>query len=68
MLFDLDPGKAPFADVVAVAKASRTTLDEEGVESFVKTSGKTGLHVLTPWTGTAGSTRRGPGRSELAGA
>jgi bifunctional non-homologous end joining protein LigD len=29
-------------------------LDEEGVESFVKTSGKTGLHVLVPWQGEGG--------------
>jgi bifunctional non-homologous end joining protein LigD len=49
VLFDLDPGQATFADVVAVAKAVKVTLDEEGVESYVKTSGKTGLHVLTPW-------------------
>ena len=54
VLFDLDPGKAPFADVIAVAKAIKATLDEEGVESFVKTSGKTGLHVLTPWTRDGG--------------
>ena len=50
VLFDLDPGKAPVGDVIAVAKAIKATLGEEGVESFVKTSGKTGLHVLTPWT------------------
>ena len=50
VLFDLDPGKVPFGDVIAVAKAIKATLGEEGVESFVKTSGKTGLHVLTPWT------------------
>lgn len=49
VLFDLDPGKATFADVVAVARAIKASLDELGVESFVKTSGKTGLHVLTPW-------------------
>jgi bifunctional non-homologous end joining protein LigD len=50
VLFDLDPGKAPFADVIAVARAIKATLDEEGADAFVKTSGKTGLHVLTPWT------------------
>ena len=30
VLFDLDPGKAPFADVIAVAKAIKATLDEDG--------------------------------------
>ncbi len=32
-----------------MAKAVKTVLDGSGVESFVKTSGKTGLHVFTPW-------------------
>ncbi|MDB5352181.1 MAG: ykoU [Planctomycetota bacterium] len=49
VLFDLDPGKASFTDLVSVAKAIKAELDELGVESFVKTSGKSGLHVLTPW-------------------
>jgi bifunctional non-homologous end joining protein LigD len=51
VLFDLDPGRASFADAVAVARSLHSTLHGEGVESFVKTSGKTGLHVLTPWSG-----------------
>lgn len=50
VLFDLDPGPAPFADVVAVAKAVRAELAADGIDCVVKTSGKTGLHVLTPWT------------------
>lgn len=52
VLFDLDPGKATFRDVVAVAKAVKAELD--GVEAVVKTSGKTGLHVLTPWAQRGG--------------
>ncbi|MGE3818908.1 MAG: ATP-dependent DNA ligase, partial [Isosphaeraceae bacterium] len=53
-LFDLDPGKASFSDVIAVARAIKSTLDDEGAPSFVKTSGKTGLHILTPWTRDGG--------------
>jgi bifunctional non-homologous end joining protein LigD len=49
VLFDLDPGQASFADVMAVAKALHATLQAEGQRAFVKTSGKTGLHVFTPW-------------------
>jgi bifunctional non-homologous end joining protein LigD len=49
VLFDLDPGEATFADAVAVAKKLHEILDDDGVEAFVKTSGKTGLHVLVPW-------------------
>lgn len=48
ILFDLDPGRAAFNGVVAVAKRLHGILDAEGVRSFVKTSGKTGLHVLVP--------------------
>lgn len=54
VLFDLDPGKATFADVVAVARALHEVLDGEGVESYLKTSGKSGLHVLVPWPGGEG--------------
>jgi bifunctional non-homologous end joining protein LigD len=49
VLFDLDPGQASFADAVAVAKALQAALQAEGRKAFVKTSGKTGLHVLAPW-------------------
>jgi bifunctional non-homologous end joining protein LigD len=54
VLFDLDPGGADFADVVAVARRLHRELENEGLEAFVKTSGKTGLHVLTRWTGGGG--------------
>lgn len=50
VLFDLDPGKASFADVVTVARHLHGRLEAKGIQSFVKTSGKTGLHVLVPWT------------------
>jgi bifunctional non-homologous end joining protein LigD len=49
VLFDLDPGRASFADTVAVAQALHTILQTEGHAGFVKTSGKTGLHVIVPW-------------------
>jgi bifunctional non-homologous end joining protein LigD len=49
VLFDLDPGEATFADAVAVARAVRRLLKGAGVEAVVKTSGKSGLHLLTRW-------------------
>jgi bifunctional non-homologous end joining protein LigD len=49
VLFDLDPGQASFTDAVEVAKALHGALQAEGREAFVKTSGKTGLHVFAPW-------------------
>jgi bifunctional non-homologous end joining protein LigD len=54
VLFDLDPGEATLADAVEVAGTLHGILEEEGTEAFVKTSGKTGLHVLTPWTRSGG--------------
>jgi bifunctional non-homologous end joining protein LigD len=49
VLFDLDPGSAAFADAVAVARKLHEDLSAEDHEAVVKTSGKTGLHVLVPW-------------------
>ncbi|HUR53002.1 MAG TPA: non-homologous end-joining DNA ligase [Gemmataceae bacterium] len=54
VLFDLDPGEATFADAVAVARQVRRELAAEGREAVVKTSGKTGLHVLAPWPDAGG--------------
>ena len=49
VLFDLDPGEATFADVVRVAKELHVILKAEDETAYLKTSGKTGLHVLVPW-------------------
>ena len=49
VLFDIDPHQSTFANAVTVAKRLHEILDEEGVENFIKTSGKSGLHVLVPW-------------------
>jgi bifunctional non-homologous end joining protein LigD len=67
VLFDLDPGEASFTDVVAVARRLHSVLDAEGVESFVKTSGKTGLHVLVPWHGEGGFDEARAWAGEIAG-
>jgi bifunctional non-homologous end joining protein LigD len=49
VLFDIDPHQSTFANAIKVAKSLRELLDAAKVESFVKTSGKSGLHVLVPW-------------------
>jgi bifunctional non-homologous end joining protein LigD len=66
VLFDLDPGPAPFADVMAVARAVRAELAAAGAEAFVKTSGKSGLHVLTPWRAAGGFDAARAWAAELA--
>ncbi|MEA2709725.1 MAG: bifunctional non-ous end joining protein LigD [Phycisphaerales bacterium] len=49
VLFDIDPHQSSFANAVTVAKRLHAILDEEGLDNFIKTSGKSGLHVLVPW-------------------
>ncbi|HVT41166.1 MAG TPA: DNA ligase D [Gemmatimonadaceae bacterium] len=47
-VFDLDPKEAPFSDVVRTALVLRKLCESIGLPSFVKTTGKTGLHILLP--------------------
>jgi bifunctional non-homologous end joining protein LigD len=48
VVLDLDPGDGPWAHLVEVARAVHTLLDALKLESFVKTSGKRGVHVVVP--------------------
>jgi bifunctional non-homologous end joining protein LigD len=48
LVLDLDPKGAPFEHVVEVARALHEVLTKLRLESFVKTSGASGLHILLP--------------------
>ena len=49
MVFDLDPDAAvPWREVMAAAHLTRERLAALGLESFLKTSGGKGLHVVVP--------------------
>ncbi|MBV8782465.1 MAG: ATP-dependent DNA ligase [Phycisphaerae bacterium] len=49
MVFDLDPGApADVLDCARVAMEFKATLEHLGLQSFVKTSGSKGLHLLVP--------------------
>ena len=49
MIFDLDPDTTvPWREVMAAAHAMRERLEDLGLESFVKTTGGKGLHIVVP--------------------
>jgi bifunctional non-homologous end joining protein LigD len=55
VVFDLDPGPAvPWPEVLEAARLVRGTLEAVGLESFVKTTGGKGLHVVVPLRAEAG--------------
>ena len=47
-VIDLDPKEAPFSDVIRTALVLRQICEAAGLPSYVKTTGKTGLHILLP--------------------
>jgi bifunctional non-homologous end joining protein LigD len=53
MIFDLDPDvNLPWSRVVEAAHLVKIILDELGLESWLKTSGGKGLHVVVPLNAT----------------
>ena len=65
-MFDLDPGPGTgWSDVVAAAREVRARLKRIKLESFLKTSGGKGLHVVLPikpepWEDAKGSAAQSP--------
>jgi bifunctional non-homologous end joining protein LigD len=52
LLFDIDPEPPlTFDDTIDVALIVHERLEEAGIQSYVKTSGKKGLHIVVPLSG-----------------
>jgi bifunctional non-homologous end joining protein LigD len=47
-LIDLDPKEAPFEHVVMLAKTMRKLCEQVEMPAFIKTTGKSGLHIMLP--------------------
>jgi bifunctional non-homologous end joining protein LigD len=47
-VIDLDPKEAPFRDVIRTAQVLHRLCDSIALPNYVKTTGKTGLHILVP--------------------
>jgi bifunctional non-homologous end joining protein LigD len=47
-VIDLDPKDAPFRDVIRTAQVLHRWCDTVDLPNYVKTTGKTGLHILIP--------------------
>jgi len=47
-VIDLDPKEAPFSDVIRSAQVLHRICESIGLPNYVKTTGKTGLHILLP--------------------
>jgi bifunctional non-homologous end joining protein LigD len=47
-VIDLDPKEAPFPDVIRCAQVLHRICESVGLPNYVKTTGKTGLHIMLP--------------------
>lgn len=47
-VIDLDPKEAPFSDVIRCAQVLHRICEAVGLPNYVKTTGKTGLHIMLP--------------------
>lgn len=51
LTIDIDPHGGSFVDCMVVALGVKKILDKAKVKSFIKTSGKSGLHIMVPLAG-----------------
>jgi bifunctional non-homologous end joining protein LigD len=51
IVIDLDPSDKNFKKAIEASKAAKEFFDQHKIKAFVKTSGKTGMHLLLPCSG-----------------
>jgi bifunctional non-homologous end joining protein LigD len=51
IIIDLDPSDDDFKKAITTAQAAKEYFDQYKLKSFVKTSGKTGIHLFLPCSG-----------------
>ena len=51
IIIDLDPSDDDFSKAISAAQAAKEIFDKYHLKTFVKTSGKTGIHVFIPCEG-----------------
>jgi bifunctional non-homologous end joining protein LigD len=51
IVIDLDPSDKDFSKVIVTAQHAKELFDERRLKTFVKTSGKTGIHIFVPCSG-----------------
>jgi bifunctional non-homologous end joining protein LigD len=51
IVIDLDPSDDDFKKAIAAAKAAKKVIDRYKLVAFIKTSGKTGIHIYIPCSG-----------------
>ena len=48
IVIDLDPSDNDFTKVIETARAAKQYVDQQKIKAFIKTSGKSGIHMLLP--------------------
>jgi bifunctional non-homologous end joining protein LigD len=51
IVIDLDPSDDDFKKVITTGQAAKQFFDKQKLKAFIKTSGKTGMHILVPCEG-----------------
>ncbi|HYK46327.1 MAG TPA: DNA ligase D [Parafilimonas sp.] len=51
IVIDLDPSDEDFGKAITTAQAAKEFFDKQKLKAYIKTSGKTGMHIFLPCTG-----------------